>query len=176
MFKSIRSLSVLALSLSCVLALSACPSEDTKTQDDSTQTKVPANTDADHPEEKTAASDMPPATDNLPQGVNILSPADGEKVKSPVKVIMQVQGMEVEPAGEVTPNGGHHHLIIDGEGVPQGNVVPSDDTHIHFGKGQTEAEVELAPGTHTLTLQFANGVHMSYGKDMAETITIEVVE
>jgi len=37
--------------------------------------------------------------------------------------------------------------------------VPFDDTHLHFGKGQTEASIVLAPGKHKLTLQFANALH-----------------
>ena len=49
-----------------------------------------------------------------------------------------------------------------------------DRTHIHFGGGQTEADVELTPGEHTLTLQFANGMHQSYGADWSKTITVTV--
>ncbi len=170
--------SLLRMSLFTTLSLSlltACPAEKTS-NDDSSQTEVAANTDANTPEEKTAGEDMPTANENLPQSVNFTSPENEAKVKSPVKVVMQVQGMEVHPAGEVTPNSGHHHLIIDGESAPEGEVVTADEKHIHFGQGQTEAEVELAPGKHTLTLQFANGAHQSYGPDMSQTITIEVTE
>ena len=53
-------------------------------------------------------------------------------------------------------------------------LAPKDATHIHFGKGQTVDTLALTPGTHTLTLQFANGVHESYGKDWSKTITVEV--
>ena len=58
---------------------------------------------------------------------------------------------------------GHHHLIVDGKAVPKGSVVPADATHMHFGKGQTETTLKLPPGKHTLTLQFADGAHQSYG-------------
>jgi hypothetical protein len=170
--------SLLRLSLFTALSLSvltACPSEKTSS-DDSSQTEVAANTEASTPEEKTAGEDMPAANENLPQSVNFTSPENDAKVKSPVKVVMQVQGMEVHPAGEVTPNSGHHHLIIDGESVAEGEVLPADEKHIHFGQGQTETEVELTPGKHTLTLQFANGAHQSYGPDMSQTITVEVTE
>ncbi len=40
-----------------------------------------------------------------------------------------------------------------------GAEIPFDETHLHYGKGQTEASVTLAPGKHTLTLQFANALH-----------------
>ncbi|QID19294.1 DUF4399 domain-containing protein [Nitrogeniibacter mangrovi] len=106
--------------------------------------------------------------------VVFLSPADGATVSSPVKVRMGVHGMTVQPAGQVTPGTGHHHLIIDGKAIPAGAVVPADAHHLHFGKGQTEAEVELPPGRHTLTLQFADGKHRSYGPDLSKTIEIEV--
>jgi len=103
-------------------------------------------------------------------------PADGAKVTSPVKLVFGVKGMEVKPAGEVVEGTGHHHVIIGPAGVPEGEVVPSDEKHIHFGKGQTEAEIELPPGEHKLTMQFADGSHTSYGEVMAATITITVQE
>ena len=40
-----------------------------------------------------------------------------------------------------------------------GTEIPFDETHLHFGKGQTEAALTLAPGKHKLTLQFANALH-----------------
>ena len=91
-----------------------------------------------------------------------------------IKVQFGIKGMEVKPAGQTEQNTGHHHLIVDGEFVPEGQVVPADATHLHFGKGQTETELHLSPGKHTLTLQFANGAHVSYGKSMSSTITIQV--
>ena len=69
---------------------------------------------------------------------------------------------------------GHHHLIIDGHPVEAGKAVPADATHLHFGKGQTETTLKLAPGPHTLTLQFADGLHQSYGPEMSATITVTV--
>jgi len=87
---------------------------------------------------------------------------------------MGVRGMQVRPAGDIVEGAGHHHLIIDGAFVPKGGTVSKDATHRHFGKGQTEATIELSPGMHTLTLQFADGHHASYGKAMSETIHITV--
>ena len=55
-----------------------------------------------------------------------------------------------------------------------GTVVPKDDTHLHYGQAQTEAQLMLTPGPHTLTMQFADGAHMSYGPQMASTIKITV--
>ncbi len=114
------------------------------------------------------------ASETIEGKVFFVTLKDGDKVTSPVKVEMGVEGMEVEPAGELNVGKGHHHIIIDGEFVKKGDAIPADATHIHFGKGQTETEVELEKGTHTLTLQFADGVHQSYGEKWSNTITIEV--
>ena len=49
-----------------------------------------------------------------------------------------------------------------------------DATHKHYGKGQSEGELVLEPGKHTITLQFANALHESYGKEFAKKITVNV--
>ena len=108
--------------------------------------------------------------------VYFILPRDGDTVSSPVKVTMGVRGMEVEPAGQVNEGKGHHHLVINGSYIEKGTVVPADSTHIHYGKGQTEVELELPPGNHSLTMQFADGVHVSYGEPMSSTIQITVAE
>jgi len=101
-------------------------------------------------------------------------PADGATVSSPVKVVFAVEGMEVKPAADATPNSGHHHIIVDGGPIALGTPVPADDTHIHYGTGAMEAEVELSPGEHTLTMQFADLAHRSYGEQLAATIKVTV--
>ena len=108
------------------------------------------------------------------KSVSFAAPRDGATVASPVKVAMKVKGMYARPAGELIEGTGHYHLIIDGSFIPEGETVPKDATHLHFGKGQSEAEIELSPGEHTLTLQFADGEHHSYGKAMSRTIRITV--
>jgi hypothetical protein len=85
-----------------------------------------------------------------------------------------VEGMKIVPAGALVNGTGHHHLIIDGASIPAGQIVPADATHIHFGKGQTETEIDLSPGKHKLTLQFANGAHASYGPELADTVDVVV--
>ena len=106
--------------------------------------------------------------------VYFLSPKDGAKVSSPVKVKFGVDGYQVKPAGSVDALTGHHHVIVDGKATPEGEIVPADATHLHYGKGQTEAEIPLSSGDHTLTLQFADGSHKSYGPAMSSTIHITV--
>jgi len=45
---------------------------------------------------------------------------------------------------------------------------------MHFRKGQIETKLNLTSGEHSLTLQFANGHHESYGKAWRRTIHIKV--
>jgi len=102
------------------------------------------------------------------------SPADNAEVKNPFTIEMGVEGMTVAPAGVVVAKQGHHHIIIDGKPIPEGEVIVSDPSHIHFGKGQTTHKMILIPGKHTLTLQFGDGAHRSYGPAMSQTISILV--
>ena len=108
------------------------------------------------------------------QAVMLLEPADGASVSSPFKVRFGIKGMSVAEAGEILANSGHHHLLVNQAPIAKGESVPFSDQHLHFGKGQTEAEVKLAPGTYKLTAQFANGAHQSYGAGMSRTITVTV--
>ncbi len=108
------------------------------------------------------------------RGVDFVDLKDGDVVASPFKVKFAVTGMTVAPAGDTSINTGHHHLLINAEGVAAGQVVPADERHIHFGKGQTETLVTLPSGQYTLTLQFANGLHQSYGEMMRKSIHVTV--
>ena len=108
------------------------------------------------------------------RGVDFVDLKDGDVVASPFKVKFAVTGMTVSPAGDTSINTGHHHLLINAEGVAAGQVVPADERHIHFGKGQTETLVTLPIGQYTLTLQFANGLHQSYGEMMRKSIHVTV--
>ncbi|RME93380.1 MAG: DUF4399 domain-containing protein [Candidatus Hydrogenedentota bacterium] len=108
--------------------------------------------------------------------VYFIEPKNGAVVTSPVHIKMGAENIAVEPAGEVKENSGHHHIIINGGPVPKGQVIPKDDTHLHFGKGQTETDLDLKPGKYKLTLQFADGAHKSYGKELSDTIEITVKE
>ena len=93
----------------------------------------------------------------------IISPLDGDTVSSPVKVIFGLNGMGVAPAGIKMKNTGHHHLLIDLNHLPDINLpIPSDEHHRHFGKGQTEAFIELDKGEHTLQLILGDHLHVPH--------------
>ncbi len=105
--------------------------------------------------EKSTAADDPK--------LYIISPLDGETVSSPVKIVFGLQGMGIAPAGIKFNNTGHHHLLIDVAELPDINSpIPSDDNHKHFGKGQTEAVIELPPGEHTLQLMLGDHMHIPH--------------
>jgi len=105
----------------------------------------------------------------------IISPKNGETVSSPVAVRFGLTGMGVAPAGVATPETGHHHLIIDAP-LPALDVpLPKDDKHVHFGGGQTEVPVELAPGKHTLQLVLGDKDHVPHDPPLvSERIEITV--
>lgn len=116
------------------------------------------------------------ATKPLAQSVAIVEPKDGAQVTSPFKVKMAVSGLAVRKAGE-DPNdkkSGHFHILIDSPALAEGQVIPADDKHVHFGKGQTETDLSLTPGPHEITVQFADGAHRAYNATLATTIHVVV--
>ncbi len=108
------------------------------------------------------------------KGVWFMEPQNGATVGQTFKVKFGVKGMELEPAGDQNKGKGHHHVLVNLMSKPAGEIIPFDDKHIHFGKAQTEAEIKLPPGQYKLTMQFADGFHLSYGKDFAATIEVTV--
>lgn len=109
----------------------------------------------------------------------IISPKDGATVKSPVTVVFGLKGLGVAPAGVEKAKTGHHHLLIDTD-LPAadelGDPLPADEHHVHFGGGQTETTVELAPGKHTLQLVMGDAGHVPHNPPLASkkiAITVE---
>jgi len=110
------------------------------------------------------AADALPKTPS-PKGarVYIISPKDGATVKSPVRVRFGLVGMGVAPAGVDIPDTGHHHLIIDLDELPNLDMpLPASENVVHFGKGQTEAKIELSPGKHSLQLVLGDKIHLPH--------------
>lgn len=120
-----------------------------------------------------------------PEGAQVyfISPQDGDVVSNPVTVVFGLIGMGVAPAGTEKENTGHHHLFIDTPPLGEGEdgaaelteAIPSDDHHKHFGGGQTQATLELAPGQHTLQLVLGDRNHIPHNPPVtSEVITITV--
>lgn len=105
----------------------------------------------------------------------IVSPTDGDVVSNPFIVIFGLTDMGVAPAGMERMDTGHHHLLIDTELPYLDEPIPANDTHIHFGGGQTEVKLELAPGEHTLQLLMGDLNHIPHDPPvMSGTVTITV--
>lgn len=100
---------------------------------------------------------------------------DGQTVTSPLKIEMGVEGMSLDTAnGILKPASGHHHILIGMDSITTETVVPKDSVHLHYGNAQSNAEVVLPPGKHTLTLQFADAMHRSYGGRLTSKVTVTV--
>ena len=124
-----------------------------------------------------AASNALAADRRSPEGasVYIVKPAHGEVVSSPVKIVFGLTGMGVAPAGMDQVDTGHHHLLVDTPLPDFATPIPSTDNYRHFGGGQTETVIELAPGKHTLQLLFADYTHSVHIPPVvSEQITITV--
>lgn len=88
---------------------------------------------------------------------------------------MGLKGMGIAPAGVEVAGTGHHHVIVDSELPAFSEPIPNDPNHLHFGKGQSEARIELPKGTHTLQLLFGDTGHVPHEPPLhSEKITITV--
>jgi len=106
----------------------------------------------------------------------IIEPVDGATVQETFKVKFGLSGMGVAPAGQNIKNTGHHHILIDMDKLPDlTKPLPATDQIRHFGGGQTETELTLTPGEHTLQLLLGNYMHIPHDKPvMSKKITITV--
>jgi hypothetical protein len=165
---SIRKMAVAAATISL---LAACAKKDEPAP-------AAATTQSTEAHDEQAASTTPALPRKAaPAGASvvIVSPKDGETVTAPVKVVFGISGMTLAPAGEDTANTGHHHLLIDTDLADPTIPIPADAKHMHFGKAQTEASVDLPPGQHTLQLVLGDYLHIPFDPVVASPkITITV--
>ena len=156
--------------LALVLVLPACG-------DKASTDVAPA---AEQPAATPAAAESPATLERTPSAegarVYFVTPADGAIVSNPVRVVFGIEGMTVAPAGNDSPNSGHHHLLID-TALPQlGLPIPADKNHVHFGDGSTETEITLEPGEHTLQMLLGDHLHIPHDPPLASAIITVRVE
>lgn len=158
----------------CIVVFAACNNSGSKKESGDTTTVTSEHDTMHH---------MMPTEGNVPELPAIPAGAkvffknlkDGQTISSPFKMEMGTEVIKVDTAGPVVAGSGHHHLLIDGpDSIAAGGIIPKDSVHIHFGKGQTEYELKLAPGKHKLALQMADGLHRSYGSKLSATIMVNV--
>lgn len=162
------------LPAACILVFAACNNSAKKEEKKADTT---ATTTTDHDMNHMPATGNVPALPAVPEGAKVFfkNLKNDQTITCPFKMEMGVEVIKVDTAGPVIAGIGHHHLLIDGpDSIAAGEAVPKDSLHIHFGKGQTEYELNLAPGRHKLTLQMADGLHRSYGGALSATIHVNV--
>ncbi len=119
------------------------------------------------------AIELSPSTDNA--SVYFISPNNGESVSSKFKVQFGLENFGIAPAGIQVMHSGHHHLIIDADLPPLNLPIPADQNYVHFGKGQTEVEIELTKGEHTLQLLLGDFRHIPHDPPIfSKKITVKV--
>lgn len=107
--------------------------------------------------------------------VYIISPKDGATVKGSFTVKFGLKNMGVAPAGFEKKNTGHHHLLIDKKSLPAFDKPMGSEVK-HFGGGQTETDLTLPKGTHTLQLIMGDHHHVPHKPAIVSkkiTITVE---
>jgi len=107
--------------------------------------------------------------------VSFAVPTDGAELTSPyLQWQATADGVSIEESGEVTDGAGHYHIMVDTEAVTPGETIPGDESHIHYGTGQSDGVLELEPGEHTLRLQVADGEHTAMG--LTDTVEVSVTD
>ena len=115
-----------------------------------------------------------PSSDGAAVGFSNL--ADGDVVPPGFNVTFSISGMGIAPAGVEIDNTGHHHLMVDMAELPDMNQpLPFTDNIMHFEKSESEVELQLPEGQHTLQLLLADYAQVPHDPPvMSESITITV--
>ena len=117
------------------------------------------------------------ATESPARTVVILEPADGSEVAGPtVTVRLDVSGVSILPAGDMTPGTGHHHLYLDADLTPPSEPVPSvEGSIVHMGDASaTYTFQNVAPGEHRLIAVVADGAHFPLQPWVVDTVMFRV--
>ena len=106
----------------------------------------------------------------------IICPEDGQTVDETFTVRFGLSKMGIAPAGVKIANTGHHHLLVDFDGqLDMEKPLAFSENVRHFGGGQTEAEITLPPGKHTLQILLGNYLHIPHNPPvLSEKITVTV--
>lgn len=123
-----------------------------------------------------ALAQLPRSASPAGAAVYFISPKDGDTIAGDVLVRFGLKGMGVAPAGVDVANTGHHHLLINVEALPAlDQPIPADDAHRHFGAGQTETTLKLAPGRYTLQMLLGDKYHQPHQPPLlSEKISVTV--
>jgi len=146
-----------------LFSLAACGGEDAA--------ETPANQEVPAP----AGEEMGLAVSS--GTVTILEPADGSTIDGPeLRVVLDLSGMEVRPAGDNTPHSGHHHLYLDHDLTDPTEPIPAIPGQvIHMGDGSSEYLFEgVAPGQHRIIAVVGDHIHMPIQPWVVDTVFVTV--
>ncbi len=135
---------------------------------------------ADAPEPSEAPETAAPETAPAPAttaSVRIIDPVEGVVVDGPqVTVTLQAEGTQILPAGDQTPNSGHHHLFLDADLSPAGEPIPSREGEIvHIGDGSGSYTFQnVTPGEHRLIAVLGDWQHIPVQPWVVDTVMITV--
>ena len=112
--------------------------------------------------------------------VFFVQPQDGATVKSPVHFEFGLENYAISPVPKPAPEKpregvGHHHLGVDTDCLPVGEVIPTAQPWIHFGDGRTVIEMQLTPGPHKFALELGDDQHRTLN-GLCSTISVTVAQ
>lgn len=108
--------------------------------------------------------------------LEITKPNNGDELKGPIEVCMEVKNLEVEPAKMGINEGkGHHHILFSS--LPADLSQPLGKQNVvHMGSGVSCHTLKLSPGKHSLLALFAYGNHVPYDPPVSDKILISISE
>lgn len=112
-----------------------------------------------------AAQQAAPAAKPAPE-IYLRVPKDGATVPTTFPVEFGLRNFGVAPAGVSLANTGHFHILINTDAPPVGTIIPTDSLHRHFGAGQIETTLTLAPGTYTLRAVLGDFEHKVISREL----------
>ena len=108
--------------------------------------------------------------------VSFSNVSDGDLLPTVFTVKASISGMGIAPAGVDIENTGHHHLLIDVTEPPDmSQALPAVEGIRHLDEGQSETELRLPEGEHSLQLLLADHQHVPHDPPvMSKVIVITV--
>ena len=110
-----------------------------------------------------------------------IEPKNNATVKSPVHLKFGIENYTIAavPEGDVKtarPGVGHYHVGVDQDCLKPGlTIVKGTPSWVHFGKGDSEIDMQLTPGKHKLSLQLGDDLHNTV-PGLCSTITVNVTQ
>ena len=156
----------LALMMAGLLTVSACGGGEAPAPEPEPEAEEPV---AEEPMEMEMEMDMSAR-------VFFVAPEEGATVGTSVDLVFGAENFVIEPVGEgaIHEGAGHHHVGIDAECLPVGEIIPEAAPWVHFGDASATINMQFEPGEHTVCLQIGDGEHRTLeGMQAVVTFTVE---